>query len=452
MVGPTYDLAVIGGGSGGVRAARTAAALGARVALVEEYRVGGTCVIRGCVPKKLMVLASRFAADFGDAKGFGWDVGPTSFHWDRLVDALAQEVTRLEGLYRKGLETSAVEIFDDRAVLEGPNLVRLQRTERVLRAKSVLLATGAAPAALDLPGGEHAITSDHVFSLPRQPKRIVVLGGGYIAVELASALRGLGSEVTILHRASRLLRGFDGLLQDGLTEGFNNAGIVMRASTLATRLERTSDGVVVHDSQGGVHHVDCILNATGRRPQTGTLGLAECGVKVDRDGAVIVDERHRTTAPNVYAVGDVTDRLNLTPVAIRQGQEVAHALFGCADLPPVRYDIAPTAVFSTPEIGTVGLTESEARSMYADLKVFQTSFRPMRATLAGSKERVAMKVLVCGQTDKVVGVHLLGREAGELIQLAGVVLQLGATKRDLNQTLAVHPTAAEELVTLRTSS
>lgn len=452
MVHSSYDLVVIGGGSGGVRAARSAAALGARVALVEEYRIGGTCVIRGCVPKKLMVLASRFASEFLDAKGFGWEVGHTSFHWGSLVDALAREVSRLEGLYRKGLESSAVEILDDRAVLEGPNLVRLQRSDRVLRAKSVLLATGAAPAVLELPGGEHAITSDHIFSLPHQPKRVVVLGGGYIAVELASALRGLGSEVTMLHRAQRLLRGFDELLQGGLTEGFGNAGIAMRAGTLATRLERTSDGLAVHDSHGNVHHVDCVLNATGRRPQTAALGLAECGVEVGRDGAIIVDERHRTTAADVYAVGDVTDRLNLTPVAIRQGQEVAHALFGGAELAPVRYDLAPTAVFSTPEIGTVGLTETEARSMYPNLKVFQTNFRPMRATLADSKERVAMKVLVCGSTDKVVGVHLLGREAGEIIQLAGVAMQLGATKRDLDQTLAVHPTAAEELVTLRTSS
>ncbi|MEJ8826821.1 glutathione-disulfide reductase [Variovorax humicola] len=452
MVDDSYDLVVVGGGSGGVRAGRLAASLGARVALVEEHRVGGTCVVRGCVPKKLVVLASRFANDFEDAKGFGWNVSTATFHWGRLVDAVDGELGRLEGLYRRGLENAGVAILDDRGVLEGPGVVRLQRSGALLRCKHVLLATGSTPASLDIPGGEFCVTSDHVFSLARQPKRMVVLGGGYIAVEIASALNSLGTEITILHRAPALLRGFDEMLQEGLTSGLSEAGIRMHPGAVATSIERTSDGLVVHDSTGGSHRVDCVLNATGRRPQTRDLGLDSAGVEVEVGGAIKVDDRHQTTAAGVFAVGDVTNQLNLTPVAIRQGQEVAQALFGNDRRVPIRFDVAPTAVFSTPELGTVGVTESVARQRYANVKVFETQFRPMRATLAKSKECVAMKVLVCGDTDKVVGVHLLGREAAEMIQLIAIALQLGATKHDLDQTLAVHPTAAEELVTLRTAS
>jgi glutathione reductase (NADPH) len=452
MVDDAYDLVVVGGGSGGVRAGRIAASLGARVALVEEHRVGGTCVIRGCVPKKLVVLASRFAADFEDAKGFGWDVSPATFHWGRLADAVGGEVGRLEGLYRQGLEKAGVKILDDRGVLEGAGIVRLQRSGALLRGKRLLLATGSTPASLDVPGGELCITSDHIFSLTRQPQQMVVLGGGYIAVEIASALNSLGTRVTILHRAPALLRGFDETLQEGLTTALSEAGIRMHPGTVATRIERTSDGLVVHDSTGASHRVDCVLNATGREPRTRGLGLASAGVEVDAGGAIKVDDRHRTTAARVFAVGDVTNRLNLTPVAIRQGQEVARALFGVDKPAAMRFVVAPTAVFSTPELGTVGLTESVARRRDANLKVFKTTFSPMRATLAKSKERVAMKVLVCGDTDKVVGVHLLGREAAEMIQLVAIALQLGATKHDLDETLAVHPTAAEELVTLRTAS
>jgi glutathione reductase (NADPH) len=444
-----YDLVVIGGGSGGVRAGRVAASLGARVALIEEHRVGGTCVIRGCVPKKLLVLASRFAGDFHDAQGFGWEVSPATFHWPRLVDSLSREVARLEGLYRKSLEDSGVTIFDDRAQLHGTNNVLLQRSGESLQANNVLLATGSAPSALNVPGGHHCITSDHAFGLSTQPKRMVVLGGGYIAVELASAFRALGTELTILHRAPTLLRGFDGMLQDGLTTAFLERGIQMRPETVARRIEKTVDGFLVHDSAGRVHNADCVLNATGRKPLTQELGLETTDIRVDAHGAIEVDDQHRTSAPGIFAVGDITNRLNLTPVAIRQGHEVAHALFGGPPLPRVRFDVAPTAVFTTPELGAVGLTEANARARIGRLKVFKTQFRPMRAALAGSNERVAMKVLVCGETDKVVGVHLLGREAAEMIQLVAISLQLGATKRDLDQTLAVHPTAAEELVTLR---
>lgn len=452
MADSLYDLIVVGGGSGGVRAARIAATLGAKVALVEEHRVGGTCVIRGCVPKKLMVLASRFGADFNDAQGFGWDVTRPVFHWHRLIDALGAEVTRLEQLYRKGLEGAGVTLFEDRAVLEGPSRVRLQRSTKLLECKHILLATGSTPSALDVPGGEHCITTDEIFRLANQPRRLLVVGGGYIAVELASALRGLGTEVTMLHRAPTLLRGFDGMLQDGLTAAFMDGGIHMHPGTLVSRIDKTADGLLVQDSAGRVHQVDCVLNGTGRRPLTQHTGLASADIDLDASGAIKVDDRHRTTAPSVFAVGDVTNRLNLTPVAIRQGQEVAHALFGGAELAPIKFEVAPTAVFTTPELGTVGLTEVEARRRYTSLKVFKTQFRPMRATLAGSGERVAMKVLVCGDTDRVVGVHLLGRDTAEMIQLVAVSLQLGATKRDLDQTLAVHPTAAEELVTQRAAS
>lgn len=448
----SFDLVVIGGGSGGVRAARTAAALGARVALAEEQRVGGTCVIRGCVPKKLMVLASRFAKDFEDARGFGWEMGQPIFRWNRLVDALSSEVSRLECLYRISLENSGVTIFDDRAVLEGPGLVRLERCGTLLRSKSLLLATGSEPSPLRVPGGEYCVTSDRIFSLASHPRRLVVIGGGYIAVELASALQLLGGEVTIIHRAPCLLRGFDGMLQDGVAAALMRKGARLCPETGVTRIDKLESAFVVHDTNGVKHLADCVLNATGRLPRAGGLGLEALGIDTDSAGAIVVDPNHRTTLAGVYAVGDVTNRLNLTPVAIRQGQEVAHALFGGSDLPRVHYELAPTAVFSTPELGAVGLTEGTARRQMPNLKVFKTSFRPMRATLAGSEDRIAMKVLVCGDTDKVVGVHLLGGEAAELIQLAALALQLGATKRDLDQTLAVHPTAAEELVTLRAPS
>jgi glutathione reductase (NADPH) len=447
-----YDLVVVGGGSGGVRAAKTAASLGARVALVEEDRIGGTCVIRGCVPKKLMVLASRFAAEFDDARAFGWEMGTPAFHWQRLTSAVAREVSRLEGLYRKGLEDAGVAVFGDRGSLGNAGEVRLENAGSTLRCRHVLIATGSAPSPLAVWGGEHCITSDGFFALRRRPDRAVILGGGYIGVEFASLLRLLGAEVTILHHGASLLRGFDGALQDGLTGAFMDAGIRLHADTEASRIGKTGDELLVRDSNGALYRADCVINATGRKPRTAGLGLERCGVELDEAGAIRVDAQHRSTACGIFAVGDVTGRLNLTPVAIRQGQDVAHALFGGEPPAPMNHGIAPTAVFSTPELGTAGMTEAAARRSVANLKIFRTQFRPLRATLAGSAERMAIKVLVCGDTDKVLGIHILGREAAEMIQLAAVALQMGATKQDLDRTLAVHPTAAEELVTLRTAS
>lgn len=447
--GMLYDLVVIGGGSGGVRAARTAASLGARVALVEEHRVGGTCVIRGCVPKKLMVMAGRFAADFADARGFGWTVDAPTFSWGSLVNSISEEIRRLEALYRKGLQDAGATIIDDRAVIEGPGTVRLQRADAAIESRNILIATGGAPAPLDLPGQEHCITSDDVFTLPRQPERIVILGGGYIAVELAGVFKALGSDVTIVHRAPTLLRGFDHDLQEGVKTAYLEAGIHLFPQALATRIEKLADGFAVHDSAGTVHLADAVLNATGRRPKTASLGLERVGVALDRDGAIVVDTEQRTSMAGIFAVGDVTNELNLTPVALRQGQALAESLFGGAAVSWPDFRNAPTAVFSTPELATVGLTEHDARLTYPGLKVFKTRFRPMRATLAKSSERMVMKVLVDSASDRLLGIHLLGREAAEMIQMIAVAFSLGATKRDLDRTLALHPTMAEELVTMK---
>lgn len=447
------DLFVIGGGSGGVRAARVAAGHGARVALAEEYRVGGTCVIRGCVPKKLLVLASRFPGELSDSQGFGWRGMAHQLDWSALSEGIESEVSRLEGLYRKGLSSSGVHIHDERAVLTGPHSVRLVRSGTTVKARHILIATGGAPRTpADLVGGHHTITSNEVFALKALPNRVLVLGGGYIAVEFAGIFAGLGSTTTLLHRGERLLRGFDHELQAGLADAYRRSGIHLALGVTIAAIEKTNEGFVVLDSTGGRYVVDVVLSATGRFPNTATLGLERVGVETGANGAILVDASFRTSIPSIFAVGDVTDRLNLTPVAIREGHALADALFGTPADTALDYESAPTAVFSTPELGTVGLTEEAARHKHLQLQVFKTDFRPMRATLANSSERIRMKVLVDGATDRVVGLHILGREAAELIQLAAVALQMGVTKRQLDSTLAVHPTMAEELVTMRTPS
>ncbi|MDI1269405.1 MAG: glutathione-disulfide reductase [Polaromonas sp.] len=445
------DLFVIGGGSGGVRAARVAAGHGARVALAEEYRVGGTCVIRGCVPKKLLVLASRFPGELSDSQGFGWRGMAHQLNWPALSEGIESEVSRLEGLYRKGLSSSGVHIYDERAVLTGPHSVQLVRSDTTVKARHILIATGGAPRTpADLVGGHHTITSNEVFALKALPNRVLVLGGGYIAVEFAGIFAGLGSTTTLLHRGERLLRGFDHELQSGLADAYRRSGIHLALGVTIASIEKTNEGFVVLDSAGGRYVVDVVLSATGRLPNTATLGLEGVGVETGENGAILVDAGFRTSIPSIFAVGDVTDRLNLTPVAIREGHALADALFGTPADTALDYESAPTAVFSTPELGTAGLTEEAARHKHLHLQVFKTDFRPMRATLANSSERIRMKVLVDGATDLVVGLHILGREAAELIQLAAVALQMGVTKRQLDSTLAVHPTMAEELVTMRT--
>ena len=448
MTGYDYDLFVIGAGSGGVRAARVAAGHGAKVAVAEEFCIGGTCVIRGCVPKKLYVIASRFKDEFEDAAGFGWRVVGAEFDWPALVAAKEREIARLSGLYEQTLAKAGVEIFRARAELDGPNAVRLADGRR-LSARVVLVATGGGPVkAPEIPGLECSITSNEIFDLPALPARLLILGAGYIAVEFAGVFARLGSAVELCYRADLPLRGFDDDLRARLSEALTQAGVAHRPGALPTRMEKTAAGVAVTLSDGARVEADAVLVATGRRPATRGLGLARAGVALRENGAIAVDAQSRTNVPSVYAVGDVTDRLNLTPVAIREGQAFADTVFGDAPA-SVDYDAVPSAVFSTPEIGTVGLTEAEAAARFAAVDVFETAFRPMRATLSGRNERVYMKLLAEGGGGRVLGIHVFGPEAGEMAQLAAVSLRMGATKRDFDATMALHPTMAEELVTMR---
>jgi glutathione reductase (NADPH) len=444
------DLFVIGAGSGGVRAARVSALYGATVMVAEEYRVGGTCVIRGCVPKKLMVYASRFSDDFEDAAGFGWTVPKASFNWSALIRNKDTEIARLERVYRGNLGSAGVEIVDSRAVIEDPHTVRILKTGARVRARFILVATGAHPTLEPvIPGGEHGITSNDVFELERLPERILVIGAGYIAVEFAGIFAGLGSRVTLLHRGEKLLRGFDEDIRAGLGEAYAKRGIDLALNRTVSRIGRETDGLHAHLSDGSVLVVDKVLVATGRRPNTTGLGLESAGISVDAVGAVPVDGFSRTLTPSVYAVGDVTNRANLTPIAIREGHAFADTVFG--DMPTmVDHTLIPTAVFSTPEIGVIGRTEASAREAFEDIDVYKASFRAMKATLSGRDERIFMKVIVDKETDKVVGVHIMGHDAGEVIQSVGIAVTMGATKADFDRTVAVHPTAAEELVTMRT--
>jgi glutathione reductase (NADPH) len=443
------DLLVIGGGSGGVRAARIAASHGARVAVAEEYRLGGTCVIRGCVPKKLMVYAGRFAEEFEDAAGFGWSLGEPRFDWAVLKRNRDAEVARLERIYGSLLSGSGVELLAERAVLDGPGRARLA-SGRTVRAPHILLATGAEPTLEPpIPGGELAITSNGVFDLESLPKRILVVGGGYIAVEFAGVFASLGSKTTLLHRGDKPLRGFDEDLRLAICEGMSGRGIDLAMGRTLSRIDRDGEALRATLSDGSVLIVDRILVATGRRPNTKGLGLETVGLAPDPVGAIPVDAYSKTSAEGVWAVGDVTNRANLTPVAIREGHAFADTVFGGKPT-AVSHDLIPTAVFSTPEIGTVGLSEEAARGKHGDVTIFKTTFRPMKATLSGRPDKMVMKLVVEAATDRLLGVHIAGEGAGEMIQLAGIALGMGATKADFDRTVAVHPTAAEELVTMRT--
>jgi len=448
MTGYDFDLFVIGGGSGGVRAARIAAGHGAKVAVAEEYRFGGTCVIRGCVPKKLLVYASRFRDDFEDAAGFGWDVGEPRFDWARLIAAKDKEIARLEAAYRTTLESRGVTTLATRAVVEGPNAVRLS-DGRTVTARYILVATGGAPNVDSaLPGVEHVITSNEAFHLGTLPRRVVVAGGGYIAVEFAGIFHGLGAETTLVYRGEKVLRGFDDDLRDGLMDAYDKRGIRLAMGAVFTRIEKTADGLVGHLSTGQAIEADTIMFAIGRRPATVGLGLEAAGVQVAKSGAIVVDRFSQTSVPSIYAVGDVTDRVNLTPIAIREGHAFADTVFGARPT-AVDHSLIPTGVFSSPEIGTVGLSEQAARVAGHVIDLYKARFRPMRNTLAGRDERTVMKMVVDRESTRVLGVHVLGPDAGEIIQMAGIALGMGATKADFDRTVAVHPSAAEELVTLR---
>ncbi len=444
-----FDLFVIGGGSGGVRAARIAAGHGARVALAEEYRYGGTCVIRGCVPKKLMVYASTFTDAFEDAPGYGWTVGETRFDWASLIAAKDAEIARLEAAYHDNLRKAGVQLFASRATLTDTHCVRLA-TGAEYSARHLLIATGATPFVPAIPGAELAITSNDIFDLERQPARMLIVGGGYIACEFAGIMNGLGTHVTQLYRGDQILRGFDDEVRDHLADGMRARGIVLEIQRDIVSIVREEGGLRVTADNGETHLVDQVLMATGRVPNSADLGLDTLEVAMRSNGAIEVDDWSQTRVPSIYAVGDVTDRAALTPVAIREGHAFADTLFGGT---PVRVDhgLIPTAVFTQPEIGTVGLSEQAARQI-GNVEVYRSTFRPMFNVLAGRTERMLMKLIVSREDRRVMGCHIVGHGAGELVQIAAIAIRMGATKEDFDATMAVHPTAAEELVTMRTAS
>jgi glutathione-disulfide reductase, plant len=443
------DLFVIGAGSGGVRAARIAAGYGARIMVAEESRVGGTCVIRGCVPKKILAMASRYSGEFAMAEGFGWTVA-SRFDWQTLIRNKDKEITRLEGIYRANLEKSDVEIIDSRAVIEDAHTVRIIKTGARIRAGVILVATGGYAVRDSYPGAELAITSNEIFDLEKLPSRLVVIGGGYIALEFAGIFAGLGSKVTMVHRRAKLLRGFDEDVRDAVGEAYQKHGVELALEKTVKRIDRSGTGAfIVTLSDGRTIEADQVLSATGRKPNSANLGLEEAGVDLDEAGAIIVDEHSKTIVPSIYAVGDVTNRVNLTPVAIREGHAFADTVFGNKDW-FVDHAIIPSAVFSTPEIGTVGMTEQQARDLDREVNIYRTSFRPMKASFSGKDEKMMMKLVVDKKTDQVLGVHIVGPEAGEMIQMVGIAVTMGAKKADFDRTIAVHPTAAEELVTMRT--
>lgn len=442
------DLFVIGAGSGGTRAARIAAQHGARVKISEAYRVGGTCVIRGCVPKKLMVYASRFADAFDDAAGFGWHVTAPSFDWRKLVDAKDREIARLSGIYVRNLKQAGVEILDGHATVVDPHAVALDG--RRITAERILVATGGEPVMpRSLPGVEHAISSNEIFDLAEFPKRLLVVGGGYIGVEFASVFTRLGSKVTLVNRVDGILRAFDCDMREGVREALAKAGIDFKLERTLERIEKRPDGLAVTLNGGETVIADQVLLAIGRRPSTIGLGLAEVGVDLGPKGEVRVDPFSRSSVPSIYAVGDVTDRVALTPVAIREGQAFADTVYGGTEV-ATDHAMIPTAVFTTPEMGSAGLTEEQAKATHTCVDIYAASFTPMLATLSGRDEQVVVKMIVDGRTDRILGIHMLGDHAGELAQLFGVALKTGATKADFDRTCAVHPTVAEELVTLRT--
>jgi glutathione reductase (NADPH) len=442
------DLFVIGAGSGGVRAARVAAEHGAKVMIAEEYRVGGTCVIRGCVPKKLLVYASRFSHEFADAAGFGWTLPPASFDWASLIGNKDREIARLEAAYIAGLQNAGVKIVKSRAVLDDAHTLRLVATGATVRARHVLVATGGRPANGTLPGIEHVMSSNEAFHLPELPSRILVQGGGYIAVEFACIFAGLGAEVTLVYRGENILRGFDQDVRAHLRAEMEKHGIRILTGRVVANVEKTPSGMRSMLSDGQTIETERVMFAIGRRPNVAGFGLETVGVKLAQNGGIAVDPYSRTSVPNIYAIGDVTNRVNLTPVAVREGQAFADSVFG--DRPTaVDHAHVPTAVFSEPEVGTVGLTEAMARARLPAVDIYRETFRPMKATLSGRDTRMLMKLVVDGSTDRVVGCHMVGPDAAELIQLIAVLVTMKARKADFDATMALHPTAAEELVTMR---
>jgi glutathione reductase (NADPH) len=442
-----YDLFVIGGGSGGVRAARVSAAHGARVALAEEHKVGGTCVIRGCVPKKLLVYGAHFAEDLADARRFGWNVPRCDFDWPTLRDNVLAEVDRLNGAYTTTLESNRVEIILERATVTGPHGIRLA-SGREVTARYILVATGAWPAVPEVTGAEHGITSNEVFHLDKLPKRVLIAGGGYIANEFAGIFHEFGAEVTILNRTDVILRGYDESIRDRLLQISMTKGINFQFNSQFRSIKKTAEGLHVTFDGCDAMDVDLILFATGRVPHTKGLGLEEVGVRLDKDGAVVVDEDSKSTVASIYAVGDVTNRVQLTPVAIREGQAFADTVFGNKPW-RVDYHCIPSAVFSHPPLAGVGLTESQAKQKYGAVRVYSSDFRPMKNVLANRNERALYKMVCEAETDRILGLHMIGPDAPEILQAAAVAVKAGLTKQAFDDTVALHPSMAEELVLLR---
>jgi glutathione reductase (NADPH) len=444
------DLFVIGAGSGGVRASRLAAMTGARVLVAEEYRVGGTCVIRGCVPKKLMVYASAFRRDFEIAKGYGWTKCETAFDWSTFLAAKDAEIARLSGIYTANVTKAGADILYGTARFLDPHTLEVtgEGKPRRFTAEKVLIAAGDRPILPDVPGIEHAITSEEAFHLPELPRRMVIVGGGYIAVEFACIFHGMGVDVTLLYRGPNILRGFDEDVRAHLADELRLRGLKIQLACLHERIEKRADGVLVsHVTDGLKIESEVVMFATGREPHVKSLGLEKAGVRLNDKGAIAVDEYSRTNVPHIWAVGDITDRMPLTPVAIREGQAFAQTEFYGH---PTKFDHAdvPTAVFSQPPVGSVGLTESQARHIHREVDIYLTRFRPMRTGFVGGDERMMMKLVVARSTGKIVGCHIVGADAPEMIQMAAIAVKAGLTKAQWDETCALHPTAAEELVTM----
>ena len=444
-----FDLYVIGAGSGGVRAARFAAGFGAKVGVAESRYLGGTCVNVGCVPKKLLVYGAHFAEDFEQSAGFGWSLGEANFDWATLIANKDREINRLNGIYRNLLVNSGVTLHEGHAKIVDPHTVEVNGERH--SAKNILIATGGWPQIPQIPGHEHAISSNQAFFLKALPKRVLVVGGGYIAVEFAGIFHGLGAETSLLYRGDLFLRGFDGAVRKHLQEELSKRGMDLQFNADIERIDKQADGSLsVTLKDGRTLHTDCVFYATGRRPMLDNLGLENTAVKLDDKGFVEVNELYQTAEPSVLAIGDVIGRVQLTPVALAEGMAVARRLFKPEQYRAVDYRMIPTAVFSLPNIGTVGLTEEQAREAGHEVQIFESRFRPMKLTLTDCQERTLMKLVVDARTDKVLGCHMVGPDAGEIVQGLAIALKAGATKRDFDETIGVHPTAAEEFVTLRT--
>ncbi|MEG6510010.1 glutathione-disulfide reductase [Methyloligella sp. 2.7D] len=442
-----YDLFVIGAGSGGVRAARLAAECGAKVAIAEEYRVGGTCVIRGCVPKKLLVYGARISGVFADAPAFGWEIDGYRFDWPTLIGNVQAEVDRLNGIYTRLLENSGVTSMLARATVEGPHTIRLSDRDETVTAKRILVATGGHPMIPDIPGREHFITSDDCFKLEALPSSLAVLGAGYIGLEFASIFAALGVNVTVIYRGDQILRGFDDEVRDQLADALRARGIDIRVETNIERIEEEGGKLRLHLTRGDSLLVEKAMAATGRIPNTVGLGLEHAGVELGWNGHVVVNEYSQSAVESIYAVGDATDRINLTPVAIREAHAFSETVFH--DNPTaLDYENVPTAAFTTPEAAMVGLTEAEARER-CEVDIYKTSFTPMTATLPKRTQKMLLKLIVDAESDRVLGCHVLGPDAAEIIQVAAIAVTNGLTKAQFDRTVALHPTASEELVTMR---